>query len=183
MAKVSTISLEEQLILRIDQELKKQLDNVITTMQEMTKKFEIKQVKERSPFKNVLIVATEQTSSLEVIKNYIRYQAGRKESSKIWKLEVVTNDKKQIFAAAVVEQISNLSINLQAIFDSIYTSLEQEIELLDNDSVKREHLELIKQYLQANEQHFRQSIYLNLVQLYLGYLGREHTALVGGNES
>ena len=89
MANISTISLEEQLTLRIDRGLKEQLDNIITTMQKIANKFNIKQVKERSPFKNLLSVATEPTSSLEVIKNYIRYQAGRKESSKVWKIEVV----------------------------------------------------------------------------------------------
>lgn len=180
MTKVSTISLEEQITLRIDRGLKEELDNIITTMQKIANKFNIKQVKERSPFKNLLSVATEPTSSLEVIKNYIRYQAGRKESSKVWKIEVTENGKRQIFADAVVEEISNLSANLQAIFDYIYISLNREIEAVNSDYIRREYLELIKQYLQANEQHFRGSIHLNLAQLYLGYLGREHTALIGG---
>ena len=183
-----SIGLEEQLILRIDQELRNQLDDIITKMQTLAHKFDIKRVKERSPFKNVLTVATDPTSSLEVIKNYIRYQAGRKEASKVWKLEETENGKKQVFADAVVQQINDLSENFQKIFDSINDSLEEEMQFLKEETKnrgnqeffkKQENLELLKNHLQANKQRLKQSIHLNLAQLYLGYLSREHTALVG----
>lgn len=191
----SNIGLEEQLILRIDQEFRNQMDDVITKMQTLAQKFDIKQVKERSPFKNVLSVATDPTSSLEVIKNYIRYQAGRKDSSRVWKLEKTENGKKQVFADAVVQQLNELSGNFQNIFSSINDSLAQEIQFIKEDGERRKNqelfnkkeiLELLKKHLQANEQRLRKSIHLSLAQLYLGYLSREHTALLGyekdGNE-
>lgn len=191
----SNIGLEEQLILRIDQEFRNQMDDVITKMQTLAQKFDIKQVKERSPFKNVLTVATDPTSSLEVIKNYIRYQAGRKDSSRVWKIEKTENGKKQVFADAVVQQLNELLGNFQNIFNSINDSLDQEIQFIKEEGERRENqdlfkkkenLELLKKHLQANEQRLRKSIHLNLAQLYLGYLSREHTALLGyekdGNE-
>ena len=131
MAVGSSLSLEDQLSLRIEREISKQLDDLITKMQkELAEEFKIEQVKERSPFKNVLTVALEPSSSLEVIKNYIRYQLGRQQSSKIWKIEKIENGKKQTFANKVVQHIDELSENFQKIFDSIAKSLEQEIESL-----------------------------------------------------
>lgn len=193
MVTSSRLGLEDQLKLRIDKELRNQLDDIIQKMQDLAKQFNIKQVKERSPFKNVLTVATDSSSSLEVIKNYIRYQSGRKESSKIWKLERITEDgKKQVFADAAVNQINDLSHNFTSIFNAINGSLNEEIESLQEESQrnesrdlsqKQENLELLKKYLCSREQQLKQSIHLTLTQLYLGYLSREHTALVGSTKS
>ncbi|MBE9122520.1 hypothetical protein IQ269_17370 [Tychonema sp. LEGE 07199] len=229
-----SIGLEEQLTLRLETEIRRELDDIIIKMQRIALEFKIEQVKERSPFKNVLVVATETTSSLEVIKNYIRYQVGRQQSSKIWKLERTDNGKKQIFADAVVLQINELANNFQKIIDSINKSLDEEIDLLlveeirslsddkidsilskdiepelkkklellkqdsakiesmnlikkyiqDNEdgSTRRKNLEALKKHLQASEQNVRQSVHLNLARLYLGYLSREHTALLGNKK-
>jgi hypothetical protein len=190
MSKISVIDLEEQLALRIDQELRNQLDDVILKMQTIAKIFEIQQVKERSPLKNVLTVATDPTSSLEVIKNYIRYQVGRKDASKIWKLEKHQEGKKEIFANAVIEQINGLIVNLENIFSSIELSIEKEMKPFLDEKNKDlfnpelnqnqiEKLESLKLYLQNNKSSLSQTIHLKLTQLYLGYLSREHTALVG----
>ncbi|MBE9055745.1 hypothetical protein [Sphaerospermopsis sp. LEGE 08334] len=189
MSKISVIELEQQVTLRINQELSKQLDDVITKMQEMAKNFDIKQVKERSPLKNVLTTATDPTSSIEVIKNYIRYQVGRKDASKIWKLEKIENGKKEIFAHAVINQIDGLISNINNIFQSIKSSIDKELNpfLGENDqdcinpkmnNQQREKLESLKEYLQKNESSISKHIHLKLTQLYLGYLSREHTALI-----
>ncbi|MFB2816489.1 hypothetical protein [Umezakia ovalisporum] len=190
MSKISVIDLEEQLALRINQELSKQLDDLIVKMQEVTSTFQINQVRERSPLKNVLTTATDPTSSLEVIKNYIRYQVGRKDASKIWKLEKIENGKKQIFANAVIEQINDLITNIEKIFNNINTSIDKELKPFIEDDNKdcinpklnqsqREKLESLKVFLQKNKVNISQSIHLKLTQLYLGYLSREHTALIG----
>ncbi|MEH1850836.1 MAG: hypothetical protein V7L11_03900 [Nostoc sp.] len=192
MSKISVIDLEEQLALRINQELSKQLDDVIIKMQQIAQEFAIKQVKERSPLKNVLTTATDPMSSIEVIKNYIRYQVGRKDASKIWKLEKIENGKKEIFANAVITQINDLTANIESIFNAINSSIDKELKPFleknkDNqDSInpslnhnQLEKLELLKEYLYNNKSHIRQNIHLKLTQLYLGYLSREHTALIG----
>ncbi|MHC0066207.1 hypothetical protein ACWATR_25405 [Nostoc sp. UIC 10890] len=192
MSKISVIDLEEQLALRINQELSKQLDDVIIKMQQIAQEFAIKQVKERSPLKNVLTTATDPMSSIEVIKNYIRYQVGRKDASKIWKLEKIENGKKEIFANAVITQINDLTANIESIFNAINISLDKELKpFLEKDKDNQdsinpklnhnqlEKLELLKEYLHNNKSHIRQNIHLKLTQLYLGYLSREHTALIG----
>jgi hypothetical protein len=181
----STIGLEEQLQLRIDKEFRSQLDDVITEMQKVAKKFDISQTKEKSPFKNILAASTEPMSSLEATKNLIRYQVGRKESSKVWKLVLTENGKKQFFAEAVVQQLDGLSENCKTIFATIQTELEKEIESLNEDNSRnennsrKEELELLLERLKKNKASLQKTVHLNLAQLYLGYLSREHTALLG----
>jgi hypothetical protein len=99
----SDFGLEEQVILKINREMRYQLDEIILRIRELAKKFNIASTGEKSPFRNVMTVAVDQSSSLEVIKTYIRYQVGRKDASKIWK-------KDPKFSEAVVEQIDQLSI-------------------------------------------------------------------------
>jgi hypothetical protein len=190
MSKISVIDLEEQLTLRINQELSKQLDDIISKMQEITDKFQIKQVKERSPLKNVLNTATDTTSSIEVIKNYIRYQVGRKDASKIWKLQKIDNGEKQIFANAVIEQINDLNENIEKIVNAINISLDKELkpflEVENQECInpklnkeQMEKLEAMKAFLDENKENISKNIHLKLTRLYLGYLSREHTALIG----
>lgn len=179
MTKHSAIGLDEQLQLRIDKEFRNQLDDVITNMQKIASKFDIKQVREKSPFKNVLSASTEPMSSLEAIKVFIRYQVGRKESSRVWKLEVVENGKKQFFADAVVTQLDELASNCKVIFDVIEGDLKKEIEVLSDDSSRKEDIEALAEYLKERRQELVKTTHLNLAQLFLGYLSREHTALLG----
>ncbi|HYW19414.1 MAG TPA: hypothetical protein VE956_08900 [Nodularia sp. (in: cyanobacteria)] len=190
MSQISVIDLEEQLALRINQELSKQLDDVIIKMQSITEKFQIKQVKERSPLKNVLTTATDPTSSVEVIKNYIRYQVGRKDASKIWKLEKIEDGKKHLFANAVIEQINDFTTNIENIFNEINISIDKQlkpfVEECNQDYInpklnqgQRDNLESLKVFLQKNKVNISKNIHLKLTQLYLGYLSREHTALIG----
>jgi hypothetical protein len=85
MLEILDLSLQEQLELRIEREISNQMDAIIEKVNRIAKKFSIAKQDKKSPFKNVLAVATDSSSSLEVIKNYIRYQIGRKDSSPIWK--------------------------------------------------------------------------------------------------
>ncbi|MBD6615637.1 hypothetical protein FNW02_07255 [Komarekiella sp. 'clone 1'] len=190
MSQISVIDLEQQLTLRINNELSKQLDDIIEKMQAIAKKFDIKQVKERSPIKNVLTTATDPTSSLEVIKNFIRYQASRKDASQIWKLEINENQQKERFPNAVIKQIDDLTININNIFKSINMSIDKELKPFLSEDGKnsmnpnlsqnqREKLEALKLYIENNKSLLAKSIHLKLAQLYLGYLSREHTALIG----
>ncbi|MBE9138827.1 hypothetical protein IQ254_16770 [Nodosilinea sp. LEGE 07088] len=178
MTKHSLIGLEEQLQLRIDKAFRDQLDSVIVEMQKIALKFNVQQVQEKSPFKNVLSVSTEAMSSLEAIKGFIRYQVGRKESSRVWKLQITEEGHRQFFADAVVQQIDALNENCKKIFETIETDLEREIELR-KDSSKGNNPQEIRDYLQQQKPSLLKKTHLNLTQLYLGYLSREHTALLG----
>ncbi|MBE9079038.1 hypothetical protein IQ241_17330 [Romeria aff. gracilis LEGE 07310] len=150
------INLEEQLLLRINREMGIQLDAVIKKVQDLAKKFSIDSDQEKSPFKNVLSAATENYTSLEVIKNFIRYQAGRQPSN-IW--------KKQGFAKALVQDIDGLSNDVNDILDRISKKLDEDHPLA--------------KHIVDNRDSISRSLHLQLTQLYLGYLSREHTARLG----
>lgn len=199
MTQKSAIGLAEQLQLRIDKEFRQQLDGMITEMQEIACKFKIQQVQEKSPFRNVLSAATEPMSSIEAIKVFIRYQVGRKESSKVWKLTITEDGEKQFFADAVVRKIAGLEKTCETIFQSIQSDLAKEMELLKDlpsqDPVsqdpspqnlpskdlssKQSALQELSEHLKQTKASLIKATHLNLAQLFLGYLSREHTALLG----
>jgi hypothetical protein len=179
MTQKSAIGLAEQLQLRIDKEFRKQLDDMITEMQEITGKFEIQKVQEKSPFRNVLSAATEPMSSIEAIKVFIRYQVGRKESSKVWKLTIIEDGKKKFFADAVVRKIADLEKTCEIIFDSIESDLIKEIEALKDAPSSNLTLQELTDHLKKSKPSLIKAAHLNLTQLFLGYLSREHTALLG----
>lgn len=177
MSKLSSINLQEQLALRIDQGVSQQLDDVVLKVRTISKKFKIEKVNERSPIKNVVTAATEPITSLEVIKNFIRYQAGRKNASEIWKLKDPENAN-SLFADEVVTNLNSLANNCKAILDAIEDSISKSLESEDILEFEMERLKALDQYLQANKDMILQSTHLRLARLYLGYLSREHTALV-----
>jgi len=161
MTKIFSISLEDQLSLRIEQELSRTMDNIIPTIQLLAKEFGIATLDKKSPFRNILAVSVETGSSLEVIKNYIRYQVGRSGASPIWKHK----SGGRLFAEALVEQINSLSKNVTEVLDQVKSEISKEHELVD--------------YLHDRQSRVMQDLHLKMTQKYLGYLAREHTALVG----
>ena len=159
---------KEQLALRIDQELRYQLDEIIQRLQKLAKEYNIGQkADKRSPLRNILVAATDRTASVEVIKNQIRYQIGRKEGSEVWKIE--RNGVK--FGEVIAQQLDALSQDATEILKRIR-------ETLPKDS-------LLQTYLNPKQLHREEvDLRLKLAQLYLGYLVREHTAQVNsGNAS
>ncbi|MEQ8754438.1 MAG: hypothetical protein RID09_13105 [Coleofasciculus sp. G1-WW12-02] len=159
--------LQEQLTLRTDVQISRQMDDIIINVKTIAKNFSIASEDPKSPFKNVLAAATESNASIESIKNYIRYQVGRSGASRIWK---VSKDK-NLFATAVVEQIDSLKQDAQEILDRVRRPIPK-----DNP---------LEQYLTdtQNKAQFIKNIHLKLTRLYLGYLAREHTALVGESQA
>ncbi|MBD2364638.1 hypothetical protein H6G36_26275 [Anabaena minutissima FACHB-250] len=159
---VSQTSLKEKLSLITELEIGKQMDNIIPRIKDIAIKFSIAQKDKKSPFRNVLAVATESSSSVEIIKNYIRYQVGRSGSSPIWK----TSKDSKLFATAVVEYIDNLYHDAQKIVEILRRFVR------DGD---------LHSYLETfeNQEQLKKNIHLKLTQLFLGYLAREHTAIVG----
>ncbi|WP_293132569.1 hypothetical protein [Microcoleus sp. bin38.metabat.b11b12b14.051] len=157
------MSLQEQLELRIEREISNQMDTILEKVNRIAKKFSIDNKDEKSPFKNVLAVATDSSSSLEVIKNYIRYQIGRKDSSLIWKSLV----EEDMFAIALVKELNKLNEDVTKILQKLRKNIPKNnpLESYLTDTQNRERIE--------------RNIHLKIAQLYLGYLAREHTAMVG----
>ncbi|OCR00135.1 hypothetical protein BCD67_20880 [Oscillatoriales cyanobacterium USR001] len=168
MESTSEIFLMEQLSLIAEQEIGKKMDSVIPEFQKIAKIFTITEKDEKSPFRNVLAVANESGSSIEVIKNYIRYQVGRRGASEIWRQKNLKD--KKLFATAVVEQIDSLSQEAQNIVDTLRKTIGYSTRRAD-----------FHNYLEdaENREQLKKNIHLKLTQLYLGYLAREHTALLG----
>ena len=163
MLEILDLSLQEQLELRIEREISNQMDAIIEKVNRIAKKFSIATKDKKSPFKNVLAVATDSSSSLEVIKNYIRYQIGRKDSSPIWKIL----NEEDMFAIALVKELDKLNEDVTKILQKMRKNIPKSnpLESYLTDTQNRERIE--------------RNIHLKIAQLYLGYLAREHTAMVG----
>jgi hypothetical protein len=162
MLEILDLSLQEQLELRIEREISNQMDAIIEKVNRIAKKFSIANKDEKSPFKNVLAVATDSSSSLEVIKNYIRYQIGRKDSSPIWKAP----NGQELFAMALVKELDHLNEDVKKILQRLRKAIPKSnpLEYYLTDTQTRDQIE--------------RNIHLKIAQLYLGYLAREHTAMV-----
>lgn len=181
MSTLTPIEIQRRIDLLSTQIIGNHLDKVIGEIKDLATKFNItKDKKEKSPFRNVLTVATEPGSSLEVIKNYIRYQVGRSGSSKIWK------DDNGAFAKALVEALDQLKGDTATIIKKIEETLLQIYEKDKSNKSNQESGETDQQaitdYFNASvRQKLEKELHLKLAQLYLGYLAREHTALLATN--
>ncbi|MEH2295169.1 hypothetical protein [Nostoc sp.] len=155
--------LKEQLALRVEKGITNQIDEIIRKMVEISKRFAIAGKDEKSPFRNVLGVSVDSSSSIEVIKNYIRYQIGRRGSSPIW----TTSKDKEIFAVALVKELDDLKQDAESIVKNVQKGIAKGHDL--------------ESYIEeSNNRHqLTKQIHMKLVQLYLGYLAREHTASIG----
>ncbi len=154
---------ENKLNLEIEKEIGNVVDNIIERIQNDANTFSIAKADKKSPFRNVLSAAMDSSASIEAIKSFIRYQNARKESSPVWKLSVGN----KTYAGAVVEQINTLSEDVDEIISNIKEKNQKNQNLIDYVNDKN------------NEQKIKYKLYLKLIRLYLGYMAREHTALVG----
>ena len=117
------------------------MEKLIPKMQKLAGNYNLADVREKSPFRNVLNVATESGSGIEVTKNYIRYQLGRSGANPMWR---DTADRDESFAVALVEEIEALSNDATAIVQSIKKEAELET---DKEDIQRVHLRLMQLYL------------------------------------
>lgn len=153
--------LKEELTLRIDRELRYRMDGVIEKLGKLAREFDIghEDTSKRSPLRNILLVASDPTSSIETIKTYMRYQAARD----IKVLAVKHKDRR--FVDALILQLEELEDDAKEIFEQVRTSLSKQHQL--------------HEYFQTPEYaKDLKDLHLRLAQLYLGSLVREHTALV-----
>ena len=167
-----SIRVKDRFALKIDREIGIQMDTIIKKVIVLARAYALGEDEKteksaNSPFKNVLNVSVEPSSSLEVIKNFIRYQTGRKGASKIW--------VKRGFADALVSDLENLSQDVSEILQRIEVTGEKY-----ESSSEEESKHPLTQYIDNNSLAIRRALHLQLVQLYLGYLSREHIASKGG---
>ena len=135
---------EKQKNLRMEREISLQMEKLIPKMQKLAESYNLRN--ERSPFRNVLNVATDPGSGIEVTKNYIRYQLGRSGANRMWS-DTAGGDVS--FAVALVKEIEALGKDAEGIVQSIG-------EDPNTDSGKNR----------------IQRVHLRLMQLYLGNLAR-----------
>ena len=105
---------DQQKILVMEQKISLQMEELIPEMQEMADSYKLRN--ERSPFRNVLNVATDPASGIEETKNFIRYQLGRSGASRMWSN---TSDGKGKFAVALVAEIDKLGQVSKTIVESM----------------------------------------------------------------
>ena len=141
---------KQRKILEMEESIRSQMEILIPKMQEMARGYNLRD--ERTPFRNVLNVATDPGSGVEVTKNFILYQLGRRDANPIWKNYFRGKNQRfkgKKFAIALVGEIDGLKEKAREV-------LERVGENLDTDSGKGQ----------------LQQVHRRLMQLYLGNLGR-----------
>ena len=126
---------EKQKNLRIEREISLQMEKLIPKMQKLAESYNLRN--ERSPFRNVLNVATDPGSGIEVTKNYIRYQLGRSGANRMWS---DTTGGDVSFAVALVKEIEALGKDAEDIVKKIDKDA-------DKDRIQKVHLRLMQLYL------------------------------------
>lgn len=118
----SSIQIADQLALRIETEVRYQMDSILEKIHTLATEYKIASKDKKSPFRNVLSVAVEPGTSLEIIKNYIRYQVGRGgNASPIWSLR--GSQEQKLFAQELVAALDNLAEDVDHIISRVKTAL------------------------------------------------------------
>lgn len=141
MSQTEQTTAEKQKNLKIDQKIGLQMEKLIPKMQKLAASYNLADVREKSPFRNVLNVSTESGSGIEVTKNYIHYQLGRSGSNRMWR---DTGNRDKSFAVALVQEIKALANDAKDIVQSINEDPESES---GKEDIQRVHLRLMQLYL------------------------------------
>lgn len=134
--------IDQQTTLKMEKAIRSQMETLIPSMQKMAKDHKL--AGERSPFRNVLNVAVESASDVEVTKNYILYQLGRgqksgKDRESPWR-KLGTDGEK--FGSVLVATITGLNENAKAVVKCIGGDPKTDQEL-----VGQAHRKLMQLYL------------------------------------
>jgi len=140
---------ETYLRLKIDKLIAKRKGEIITNIRNLAENYRIGEIVERSPLRNVMAVATAAGADPEEVANFILYQLGRSTRNEIWTRPPDDKESHRYFAEELVRRIEQLARTADDITEEAGRSSK------------------------AN----REQIHLELIRLYLGYLGRYHTYL------
>ena len=112
--------LNQQTILKIEEAVRLRMETLIPKMRQMADNYNISG--DRSPYRNVLNVAVDPGSDVEVTKNFILYQLGRDQRSP-WR-KTAKGGKK--FGLTLVDVISGLDKDAEEIVKEIGEAPETE---------------------------------------------------------
>lgn len=134
--------IDQRTILKMEKAIRLQMETLIPSMQKMAKDHRLEG--DKSPFRNVLNVAVDAGSDVEVTKNYILYQLGRgqkhgRDRESPWR-KTGTDGKK--FGLTLVDIITGLNENAKQVVKCIGGSPETDQEL-----VEKAHHRLMQLYL------------------------------------
>lgn len=128
--------IDQQTILKMEKAITSQMEVLIPEMQQMAEDFGV--AGDKSPYRNVLNVAVDPTSDVEVTKNYILYQLGRDQKSP-WRN---TNRQGEKLGLVLVKAIKNLDVKAKKVVEEMGKNPEEAKELL-----QRVHRRLMQLYL------------------------------------
>ena len=128
--------IDQQTNLKMEKAIRLQMETLIPEMQEMANNYKI--AGDKSPYRNVLNVAVDPASDVEVTKNFILYQLGRDQRSP-WRK---TNNEGKKFGLTLVDTIAGLNENAKSVVKNIDGDPETDKEL-----VQRVHRRLMQLYL------------------------------------
>ena len=153
---------DQQTILKMEKAISLQMEILIPEMRKMADNYNI--AGDKSPYRNVLNVAVDPASDVQVTLNFIRYQLGR-DSKSPWR-KTVKGGKK--FGLVLVDVISGLSNDAKEIVIKIGENTETE---QGKQRIQEVHRRLMQLYLG------------NLVryQVYVNYLEEEKNLQKKGN--
>ena len=144
--------INQQEILKMEKAIRSQMEMLIPEMQKMADDYNL--AGERSQFRNVLNVAVDPTSDVEITKNFVLYQLGRgkksaREQESPWRKTRKTGTDKKKFGLALVDAIKNLAVNAKQVVEDMGEDLNTE-----------------------SGKYYLQLAHCRLMQLYLGNLVR-----------
>ena len=127
---------DQQTNLKMEKAIRSQMETLIPEMQEMADNYNI--AGDKSPYRNVLNVAVDPASDVEVTKNFILYQLGRDQRSP-WRK---TDNAGEKLGLALVDAIKKLDNNAKLVVENIGRNPETDKEL-----VQQAHRRLMQLYL------------------------------------
>ena len=104
---------KQQQILAMEEEIRLRMEKLIPEMQKIANDYNI--AGDRAPYRNVLNVAVDPASDVEVTKNFIRYQLGRDQNSP-WRK---TDNGREKFGLVLVDIISELGGDAKKVVETI----------------------------------------------------------------
>ena len=139
---MSETDIDQQTNLKMERAISSQMDKLIPSLQRTAREYKLEG--EKSPFRNVLNVAIDATSDVEVTKNYILYQLGRgqkqgRDRESPWR-KTGTDGKK--FGLTLVDTITGLNENAKQVVKYIDKNPEK-----DQNLVEQAHRRLMQLYL------------------------------------
>ncbi len=135
---------DQQTILKMEKAITSQMEELIPEMQQMARDHKL--AGDKSPFRNVLNVAVDAASDVEVTKNYILYQLGRGQKSGRDRVSPWQkwDRNKNMFGLKLVDTITALNKNAEQVVESIGVSLDTD---LGKDLTQQAHRRLMQLYL------------------------------------